>query len=988
MMLIAPTARAQSVADQPTPQSNYNIDGNGVDVVTGKYYFQTTDVSIGGAGVGLSYSRFTRNVGYDDDYSTALSVSGSTATVVIGAMRDTLSTTTGASQRGTGATISYAAGTSTYTTSGGVLYTFSNANASQKYRVAAQRVSTIAYPDGRKTTLTYDTATVRIRIKFDIYVDRTVTRVATVASNDGYRLTLSYALSEFEPDPDGEVSDQDGADWMTVTKVVASNDATKVCTRTTCGPGTADDAWPNIRYAWNMSGGTTETRTDGEGRQLAVTYDAANGRITQVQRASGPLVTLTYTPAGLVYQYTLGSGAGARTWTYAYSDTSTERTTTVTSPGGLVRTVVSYITTQRIKTDKVGTGGAMTFTYDPASTLPLTVTAPENNKVTYVYDGRGNVTSTTLTPKSGGGSIVTSATYAASCTAGTASYCNKPVTTTDARGKVTNYEYYSFGAVKSVTLPPPSSGAARPQTRYDYSQLYAWYKNSGGTIVQAATPIQRLASTSTCATGIGVDATHPTASCAGSNQETRTEIGYGTGSSSQAINLLPLTVTARSGNASGTGAVTATTTSTYDDVGNVIKVDGPVTAQSDITYARYNKVRELTDTATALPGGVGPTGNTLKRRSVRVTRNATTGLVDKVDVGTVDAAPTPTIWPTFTSLQRVETSYDAATFLPIETRGYGTGSTVLSLTQYSYDLDLRAKCTASRVGLATASDVCVQGSNATGYDQVAETFYGTDGRVQKSRQNSVDTATYTYTSNGQVQAIKDANNNTTTYGYDGYDRRTTTTYPTVGGATPVESVSYDAVGNVLVETRRSGATVTNVWDDLNRLYTRTPSVSANSATITNSYDNFGRLLSATGTGSGNWANSLSYSYDALSRLLTQTSNTAGAGNHVLTTAYDAGGRRTRLTWGSAGQWGGGFYVDYAYLATGEVAAIRENGATTGIGVLASYTYDDLGRTRRLLRGNGVKTEWTPDGLSRLVTLADDVAGTIRDRSVSLTYNGV
>jgi hypothetical protein len=33
------------------------------------------------------------------------------------------------------------------------------------------------------------------------------------------------------------------------------------------------------------------------------------------------------------------------------------------------------------------------------------------------------------------------------------------------------------------------------------------------------------------------------------------------------------------------------------------------------------------------------------------------------------------------------------------------------------------------------------------------------------------------------------------------------------------------------------------------------------------------------------------------------------------------------------------YVDYDYLVTGEVTKIRENGATSGAGVLATFAYD-------------------------------------------------
>lgn len=38
--------------------------------------------------------------------------------------------------------------------------------------------------------------------------------------------------------------------------------------------------------------------------------------------------------------------------------------------------------------------------------------------------------------------------------------------------------------------------------------------------------------------------------------------------------------------------------------------------------------------------------------------------------------------------------------------------------------------------------------------------------------------------------------------------------------------------------------------------------------------------------------------------------------------------------------------------------VRENGATTGVGVLAAFTYDDLGRRTLLTRGNGTKNSGT------------------------------
>jgi RHS repeat-associated protein len=63
--------------------------------------------------------------------------------------------------------------------------------------------------------------------------------------------------------------------------------------------------------------------------------------------------------------------------------------------------------------------------------------------------------------------------------------------------------------------------------------------------------------------------------------------------------------------------------------------------------------------------------------------------------------------------------------------------------------------------------------------------------------------------------------------------------------------------------------------------------------------------------------------------------------------------------------------------------IRENGATTGAGLLAVYQYDNLSRKQTLTRGNGTSTGFQYDLASRLGTFGHDVAGTAQD--ISLTY---
>ncbi|WP_245942018.1 RHS repeat domain-containing protein [Sphingomonas gilva] len=72
--------------------------------------------------------------------------------------------------------------------------------------------------------------------------------------------------------------------------------------------------------------------------------------------------------------------------------------------------------------------------------------------------------------------------------------------------------------------------------------------------------------------------------------------------------------------------------------------------------------------------------------------------------------------------------------------------------------------------------------------------------------------------------------------------------------------------------------------------------------------------------------------------------------------------------------------------TGEVTHIRENGATSGAGVLATFAYDDLGRRTSLTRGNGAVTSYAYDPTSRLSSLTQDLSGTVHDLTLAFSYN--
>ena len=164
-------------------------------------------------------------------------------------------------------------------------------------------------------------------------------------------------------------------------------------------------------------------------------------------------------------------------------------------------------------------------------------------------------------------------------------------------------------------------------------------------------------------------------------------------------------------------------------------------------------------------------------------------------------------------------------------------------------------------------------------------------------------------------------------------------------------------GNLVSQRLRDGTVVTRTYDALNRMVSRT--AGAADLELYYAYDTVGRLVAASDTANVFWA----AGYDALGRKVSETSF-----GRTVTSAYDAGGRRTRFTWHD------GFYVDYTYSATGEMLEVRENGARSGVGVLARYAYDDLGRRVSLTRGNGLVTSYAYDAASRLSETTQAGAG--------------
>lgn len=70
------------------------------------------------------------------------------------------------------------------------------------------------------------------------------------------------------------------------------------------------------------------------------------------------------------------------------------------------------------------------------------------------------------------------------------------------------------------------------------------------------------------------------------------------------------------------------------------------------------------------------------------------------------------------------------------------------------------------------------------------------------------------------------------------------------------------------------------------------------------------------------------------------------------------------------------YEQYDYDGFNRMATIRENGATSGAGVLVRIGYDSVGRRSQLTRGNGVVANYRYDPLTRLANLEHNSAGSL------------
>ncbi len=755
-------------------------------------------------------------------------------------------------------------------------------------------------PDGTALSFNYETQT--------YYDDRygeplEMSRLKSVQNSSGYIISFSYALTNL-------TNQTSTRDWLRRVGV----DVKQTGQSTVLG---------STRYSNTSSASASITVTDHVGNIYRYGLNSS-GQITSITRPgdSAATVNIAYNSVGRIQSVQDPTG----TTSYTYSDSGSIRTTRVTNPHSQVSIYTFQMPSQRMLSATDPTGGITRWTYDSYGRV-TSITRPNGTIEQRTLDARGNLTKTTLLPKSG--STETALSSSASFPCRSAATCDKPDWVRDARGNQTDYTYdQTTGNVLTVTAPADQAGV-RAVTRMEY-----------GTIGS----VQKLTRMSLCLTG---------ASCAGTASELVTELTYG-------AHGWVTSVTEKSGN----GSVSQTSSMTYDALGNVTSIDGPLAGALDTTYYRYDALRRRTGVISPDPDASGP----LLRRAERTTYDVR-GRATKVETGTV-IDTSETAWANFASLQQMEMTYDTADRLLVQKAK--AGSTTYSVTQNTYS-GQRLICQAERLNSAartgTLPSACTaQAVGSDGPDRIASLGYDGANRLTTITRGTGTAESVTertvYNSAGQVVSVLDGKTNQTTYAYDGFGQLLQTTFP--GGS--YERYTRDANGNVTSRRLRDGSVIGMTYDARNRLVaTDLPQATAHEYDRMYTYDQANNLVQARDT-NGHYAN---MTYDALGQQLSEASNFS-----TRTFQYDAAGRRASMTWHD------GLRIDYDYLDTGEVRSIKENGTLA----LAQFEYDNLGRRTKLIRGNGTSSTYTYNTGSELTKLQNDLGGTANDYTANFTYN--
>ncbi len=341
-------------------------------------------------------------------------------------------------------------------------------------------------------------------------------------------------------------------------------------------------------------------------------------------------------------------------------------------------------------------------------------------------------------------------------------------------------------------------------------------------------------------------------------------------------------------------------------------------------------------------------------------------------------AARPSSQTVFDGNGKVEWTYDAlgrGTHQEYDSRGllFKTTYPDNAFETVTYDPEGRREISKDRRAMATQTVYDAMG-------RVSQTIFLGDGT-----EPAVTLSTTRYDAAGRVWQSVDANNNTTTYGYDDAGRRTTVVSPPVplsGGGTvsPTTRYSYDPNGNLRSVTDPKGAVTEHLYDALNRRWkTILPAADLDvngdgligsgeqsvASTMLTGYDELGRRVSETDASN----RTKRYGYDVLGRL-----------RHVLdfanqATRFDYDELGNQLSQTDANQ----HTTRYSYDNAG-----RRLTRTLPLGQQEVLGYDDAGNLETRRDFNGKTTAFQYDPMNRLRFKIPDAS--LSEPTIEFTYN--
>jgi RHS repeat-associated protein len=233
--------------------------------------------------------------------------------------------------------------------------------------------------------------------------------------------------------------------------------------------------------------------------------------------------------------------------------------------------------------------------------------------------------------------------------------------------------------------------------------------------------------------------------------------------------------------------------------------------------------------------------------------------------------------------------------------------------------------------------------------------------------------TYSYTSNGKIRNVIDANGNRAELRYDGFDRQTRWVFPSRARATgfnpataatalssagalneaDFEEYAYDANGNRTSLRKRDGAVIGYSYDALNRMVHKGGTAVAD---VLYRYDLRGLQTSVTFASGGE---GITYAYDGFGRLTSETAAMSGLVT-VVGSQYNANGNRTRVTYPD------GQFFQLGHDGLDRLQSIRAPDNNT----LFYPIYNTRGLAGRVLRGGSAHNiDFGYDGVGRLASLS-------------------